>query len=270
MSVAPRPNASINTHPGYLRGVFSLARQPRWLAFLALTATLCVLFWWLGTWQWHRHEERSARNDAVETAQGQPVEPLTTVVPDPDQLPPGAEYRQVSATGHYVAAAQVLQRNPLGRAGFAVVTPLELDSGGTVLINRGFVNFSLTDPNTPAVDVTPPAGPVEVTMRLRVPEDASDRTAPEGQVYDIDPGSYPLLLSAPVYAAYGDLVDQTPAPTTDLELPEPADLGLGPHLFYAFQWWSFIPIAIVGLVLLLRRESKVDEARTDTPTVTHT
>jgi cytochrome oxidase assembly protein ShyY1 len=31
---------------------------------------------------------------------------------------------------------------------------------------------------------------------------------------------------------------------------------MGPHLFYALQWWSFIGIAAVGYVVLLRREAR--------------
>jgi cytochrome oxidase assembly protein ShyY1 len=58
----------------------------------------------------------------------------------------------------------------------------------------------------------------------------------------------------PVYAAYGELTAQTPEPDPLLELPPAADIGMGPHLYYAIQWWLFIPLALVGLVLLLRRE----------------
>src|SRR4051812_15757237 len=137
-SVATRPNASTSMFPGYLRCVFSLVRQPRWLGLLALTLILCVLFWWLGVWQWHRHETRSALNAAVHTAQAQPIAPLAKVMPDPHELPFGAEHRQVTASGRYLADAQLLERNPNGRAGFAVLTPMQLDTGGTLLVNRGF------------------------------------------------------------------------------------------------------------------------------------
>jgi len=255
--------------PGYLRGVFSLVRQPRWLAFIAITVGLCVLFWWLGLWQWHRHEDRSARNDAVQAAQRLPEQPLDALIPDPAELPPGIEHRRATASGHYLRTAQVLQRNPSGRAGFAVLTPLELDAGGTVVVNRGFVPPSSTSPSSPSdlEGITPPSGPVELVMRLRSPQGSTDRTAPEGQVYDIDPAAYPTPLPTPVYVAYGDLVEQTPEGASGLELPEAVDLGMGPHLFYAVQWWLFIPIAFVGVLLLLRREARYDFEPADTPTL---
>jgi cytochrome oxidase assembly protein ShyY1 len=237
------------------------------MAFIAITVGLCVLFWWLGLWQWHRHEDRSARNDAVEAAQQTPEQPLSGVMPDPASLPTGAEHRLVTATGQYLPTAQLLQRNPSGRAGFAVLTPLELDAGGTMIVNRGFVPPSTTNPNTPSdvEGLEPPSGPVEVVMRLRAPQDTTNRTAPDGQVYDIDPPAYPAEVPEPFYVAYGDLVAQTPEAGSGLERPEPADLGMGPHLFYAFQWWLFIPIALVGLLLLLRREARHDQAPADTP-----
>ena len=55
---------------------------------------------------------------------------------------------------------------------------------------------------------------------------------------------------------------QDPAPPTNLELPEAPSTSLGPHLFYAIQWWLFIGIALIGYVLLLRRQA-LDEASAD-------
>lgn len=236
--------------------MFSLVRRPRWLGLLALALVLCVTFWWLGLWQWHRHFTRADLNAAVDTAQALPVTPLVEVMPDPEVLPPDAEYRTVSASGHYVAAEQRLLRNANGRAGFGVITPLRLDTGGTLLVNRGFVPYSLASPNTPADDVTPPTGPVTIETRLRAPQGAPDQPPPGGQLYAIDPTSYPEALEQPVYAAFGDLAMQTPTPDPDVELPPAASIGMGPHLFYAIQWWSFIAIALIGYLVLLRREAR--------------
>ena len=240
---------------GYRRQVIATFRQPRWLALAAVTVLMSVLFWWLGTWQWGRWEDRTARNEAMDAALAAPATPLSSLVTDPEALPPGAEHRSVTATGRYSADGQVLQRNPDGRSGYAILTPLVLDDGGTFLVERGFVPANPTDATRPAEDVTPPAGPVTVTARLRPPDPADDRTAPDGQVYAVTPSSIAVGQPAPVYAAYGELVDQLPAPDPELELPEPPSSGWGPNLFYAIQWWMFIVIAVVGYVVLLRRES---------------
>jgi cytochrome oxidase assembly protein ShyY1 len=265
-SVATRPNESTSMTPGYRRCVLALLRQPRWIGLVAITVGLSALFWWLGSWQFDRHEARSAQNTAVQQALAQPPTPVDAVMPDPTVLAAANEHRSVLLEGTYLDDAQTLQRNPRGRSGFAVLTPLELSTGGTVVVERGFVPRSLDDPNTPEASVTPPSGPIEVTVRLRQPQASSGRVAPDGQVYDINPSDYPVSLPSPVYAAYGELEDQTPEPPAELELPPPADIGLGPHLLYAIQWWLFIPLALVGLVLLLRREAHdVDAPSPDEP-----
>ena len=259
-SVATRPNESTNMTTGYLRTVIALLRQPRWAGLALVAVAMSVLFWWLGTWQWGRHLERAERNDAIATALAQEPAPLATVVAEPGEVPESAVYRSVTATGTYLAAGQVLQRNPRGRSGFAVVTPLVLTGGGTLWVDRGWVAASRTDINAPATDVAPPTGPVEVTVRVRSPQPSSGRQAPTGQVYDITPQSMGASpgddLPQPVYAVYGELVDQDPAPDPALELPEPGDTGIGVHLFYAIQWWLFIVIAFAGYLALLRRESR--------------
>lgn len=237
-------------------------RQPRWLALAAVTVGMSVLFWWLGTWQWGRWHERTARDARTDAALAAPPAPLRSVMRDPDELAAADENRQVTASGSYRADAQVLQRNPDGRAGYAVLTPLVLHGGGTLLVERGLIPPNPQDATQPGQDVAPPSGDVEVTARLRAPEESSGRTAPSGQVYDIDPKAIAADLPAPVYLAYGELVSQDPAPDPALELPEPISTGMGPNFFYALQWWSFIGVALVGYVVLLRRES----AEADTPT----
>lgn len=221
---------------------------------------MCLLFWWLGTWQWGRHLERADQNAAIERAQDAEPVALNRVVANPADSPDLAVYRSVTASGRYLADGQVLQRNPRGRSGYGVITPLELDDGGVLLVDRGWVVASPTDVNTPAADVTPPEGPVTVTVRLRAGQPPSSRTAPTGQIYAIDPGALGATLPQPVYALYGELIDQTPAPDGALELPEASETGIGVHLFYAIQWWLFIVIAIIGFVALLRRESTADPA----------
>ncbi|MCZ3388170.1 MAG: SURF1 family protein [Actinomycetia bacterium] len=243
--------------------MLALLRQRRWAGFAVLTVAMCVLFWWLGTWQWGRHVERSARNDAIEAVVNEEPVALEKVISNPSVIDGGVVYRPVSATGTYLASDQLLQRNPLGRSGFDVITPLALSTGGALLVNRGWISSSPTDTNQASADVAPPVGPVDVTVRLRAPQESSGRQAPPGQVYDIVPEQLTEGLPSPVYAAYGQLLDQEPAPDPTIELAGPIDTGLGIHLFYAIQWWLFIVIAVVGYFAVLRRESR-EGSETDT------
>lgn len=244
--------------------MLALLRQPRWAGFAVLTVVMCVLFWWLGTWQWGRHIARAERNDAIRLASEQTAAPLTNVVTDPEAVSDSATYRLATASGTYLADQQVLQRNPLGRSGFEVITPLALAGGGTLLVNRGWISTSPTDPNGASADVSAPAGPVGVTVSMRAPQDDSGRRAPAGQIYDIDPAQLSGDLPAPVYVMYGDLIEQDPSADTVIELPPPPETGIGVHLFYAIQWWLFIGIALAGYVILLRRESRTSLTGTDT------
>ena len=39
---------------------------------------------------------------------------------------------------------------------------------------------------------------------------------------------------------------------------------MGPHLFYAYQWWMFAVIAIGGFFVLARREAQFDQSQPTT------
>ena len=85
--------------------------------------------------------------------------------PDPDN----AEYRRVSASGSYLYDKQTLVQaaTELG-SGYWVMTPLRLDSGDIVLVNRGFV---LPEWRKTQAALTPPApATASVTGLLRMGE----------------------------------------------------------------------------------------------------
>ena len=218
----------------------------------------CALFVVLGRWQWHRHDDRRERNEQVVAALEAPVAPLGSVVPSGTGLAAADEYRQVSLIGQYDPSGQVLQRNPKGRSGFNVLTPLVTGDDEALLVNRGWVPGGTTDTNTPDVDVTPPTGPIEAVVRLRLSESSDGRTAPEGQTYTVDVSALSRSSEYTLMDAYGELIEQEPPPPSDIELPETEPPGLGPHQMYAYQWWLFVPIAIIGFFLLARREAQTE------------
>ena len=238
----------------------SVMRQPRWVLFALVAVLMSVLFGFLGRWQWHRHEDRRERNTQYEAAAAAPAVPVGSLLSTEALMSSISEYREVTVTGTYDAEHQLLLRNPKGRSGFDVITPLVTETGSALLVDRGWSPPSATDVNSPEADVTPPIGPVQATVRLRLSQTTDDRTAPEGEIYIVDVDRIADTLPYPIYGAYGELVDQVPEPSQDLELPESTTPGLGPHLFYAIQWWLFIGIAIGGFFLLVRRESQPRES----------
>lgn len=230
------------------------------LAIASLVSAACVL---LGLWQWHRYQARSAAVEVVMTNYDAAPVPLEQAMAGGTTVLAGQEWQPVSATGEYLPDATVLLRNrPVGGvSGFHVLAPFLVDSGalsGTVLlVDRGFLpagGEATAVPDTPA----PPQGTVELVSRLRVAERPTDRDAPSGQVQAIDASAVREAASRPwsdpVLDGYGQAVTEdgaAPAGLAPLALPS---TDLGPHLSYAFQWWVFATVALVGAVVLLRRD----------------
>ena len=254
---------------------FLLSRQ--WVILTVLGLVMIPVMIRLGYWQLHRHENRVANNEVISanlSAEPVRVESVTE---------PGAVlaredlYRVVTAEGRYDSARTVVarQRTDAGgeRIGYHVITPLVLDGGGTVLVNRGWVS--------PGDDITvfpkipaPPAGEVTVTGRLR-PDETTSATGirnrpglPPGQISLISSTALADDMPRTLVSGYLELVSTTPGPTgTQPQLiPSPDASGIGPHLAYAIQWWLFAAMVPVGWVVLLRRErAEIPQARPRDP-----
>lgn len=217
-----------------------------------------------GFWQLHRLSERRDRNSIVTSRSEMPIADIQDLVNADDPYNRGGEieFRPVRATGVYLLADQVLIRNRThqGSAGYWVLTPLRLDSGAAVAVNRGWIPHGVGTGASPA-DFSAPGGQVEVTGLLRATVTA------EG-LQQADPASGVLVemarpdlarlaqqLNADLLPVYVQLQTQSP-PTGDLPIPvPPPDLGEGSHLAYAVQWFVFATIATIGYPLILRRNT---------------
>ena len=238
--------------------------RPRWLVGTIIAVLLIVLFVNLGFWQLRRLDEKRDRNAAIEERGAQPVQPIDGVV-DPrtgfDDVG-RLVYRRASARGHYDPDGEVRIRSRSldGRPGEWVVTPLRLDDGTALAVNRGFVPLSTDVP-------APPPGEVEVTGLLFAtqerqgigPRDPADGVLTELSRLDLarlqqqyQPDLYPLWLQL---QRSDPPVDEDALPVL---LPEPAQ-DEGPHLSYAVQWFLFATVGAIGWPLLLRRTAKEDE-----------
>lgn len=239
---------------------YGFLRQPRWLALGFLVIVVVPSFIMLSRWQLHRLDERRHQNAVVETNSSATPVPVGTVMTPgaaADSIGDDQDWKQVSATGRYDVAHQVLVRKrPLdGANGYWVVTPLVTDSGAVLAVNRGWLEAKQGATATVADIPAPPAGEVAVVGRVRPSEEAplpQPADLPAGQVTDLDVRL--VADGAPVYPGYVDLVSSDPAQAEGLTpIPLP-DLTEGPHLSYAMQWVLFAVVAVVGFVLLVRRE----------------
>ena len=249
--------------------VYRFLLSGRWLGLFVLALVVAVACVLLGSWQWHRREDRLARNAEVVENYDRDAVGLEDALPDPTRFPSGATWTPVLVEGEYVADATVLVRNRTrdGRPGYQVLVPLRSDDGAVLVVDRGFVTIGETGERPDDVPAAP-EGEVTVVARLREPEPADGRGAPAGQAQRINPAALASDLADAsggrfaaadvVTGAYGDVAAEDPAPATSpLREPRPA-LDEGPHLSYALQWVVFAIGALVGFVVLARRTALDD------------
>jgi len=219
-------------------------------------AAMVVLMANLGFWQIRRLDERRADNAKIAAAMQQAPADIAAHL-DTLGLPP--EHTAVAAKGTYLSGAEVRigNRSSGGQPGFWLATPLELADGRAVAVVRGWIPrralAGLDDRSTAA-----PAGEVTVVGL------AFDSVG-GGKVAEVGPGDTPEISrmdlarfeevsSVDVEDVWIRLRAQSPPQTEGLPAPVPdPDLGEGPHLSYAFQWFFFSAGAVVVYGLILRR-----------------
>lgn len=239
---------------------FLLSR--RWvglLVFAIIWMYLCVL---LGNWQFHRLHERRAQNAQVTRALTSSPVPLSSIDPSGGHWRESKEWTTVTATGRFddsqTLTVKYLSRDTGTGQGVDVVTPLVLDDGTAILVDRGWLQTNNTGARPKNI---PPAatGTVTVTGWLRAdsPADHDAVTPYQGQIRAISSRAIEKKLSYHLRYGYLNLRTQTPRATGIKLLAEPKpDMGEGPHLFYGIQWYFFGVLGIAGYFWFARDEAK--------------
>ncbi|MGW1074259.1 SURF1 family cytochrome oxidase biogenesis protein [Streptomyces sp. NPDC002537] len=241
---------------------FLLTRQ--WVILTLVGLALIPAMIKLGFWQFHRHEHRVARNDLVARSLTATPVPVTELAGPGRAVRGGDVWRAVTAAGTYDTKDEVVVRQRTDkdgqRQGYYVLTPLLMDGGRTVLVNRGWIpaQDDLTKfPDIPAA----PSGKVTVTGRLKADETDSSgikntKGLPPRQVMRINSEARAQAMGRPVLGGYIELTAPDPGPKGPQLVPEPDHDSIGPHMAYAVQWWLFAAFVPVGWVILVRRELK--------------
>lgn len=237
------------------------ARLARLAPALA-TAVLVPLFIHLGLWQAGKAERQRAAQAQYEAGQrALPVE-LGSAAFDPRQV----QYRRVRLRGRFDAAHQILLDNQLheGRAGFHVITPLRLASGGVVLVNRGWIPAPPNRSIIPAA--APPAGEQVLTGELMAPP----RPRWLATAAPAEPG-WPAIWQALQFAeveARGGFATAPLLLRLDPESPagltrrwEPFDSRAAMHQGYAYQWFAFATLVAGTFVFSVLRRKFVPGVR---------
>ena len=244
--------------------------RPGWLAFIAVVVGFTVVcYTLLAPWQFGREEQREAQERAIATANAAPPVPLAELVPPGSAVGPDVEWRRVVATGTYLPEAEAVVRLRVaeGKPAVEVLTPLRLDDGRIVTVDRGWVAVT-NGQQTPAYPA-PPAGAVTVIARLRPDQaDPSDRPVVRGdgppQVYAVDSRVLGATAGLDLTAGYLQLEDGAPGVLGPL--PVTANVGgAAPftNFSYALQWLTFGLIALVALGYFIRLEVLQRRGRRD-------
>jgi cytochrome oxidase assembly protein ShyY1 len=233
--------------------------SPRWIALHIAVTILVVVMVNLAFWQIDRLHQRQDFNAVLESRVPAAAAPLEDVLAKYSN-PTDAEWYRVIASGTYLHGENVAVVNVTqdGQAGHDAVTPLLLDSGQVLLVNRGFLPLSMDLPDAPA-------GRVTVEGRLRVSavrrtgavSDASTGELQEVQRIDIARLA-PQLPNQPV-SMYVDLLESQPADSDLLSRISDPVFTNGPHLSYAIQWFLFSACALAGWSIAVRREVKKNQ-----------
>jgi surfeit locus 1 family protein len=217
----------------------------------------------LGIWQLDRLEQRRAFNAHVEAMRV--AEPLDLAARPREDLT-AMEYRAVSVSGRYDFENQVALRNQYyeDQVGYHLLTPLLLDDGSAVLVDRGWIPADGND-SPAAWRKYDQAGEVDLQGQVRLGQ-------PEAS---LGSASDPALAPGQSRLEFWNIVDlerigqQTPYPLLDVFIqPEtdPADtvppipyqpeleLSEGPHMGYAVQWFIFASLLVLGYPFYLRKQ----------------
>ncbi|HEX3098625.1 MAG TPA: SURF1 family protein [Usitatibacter sp.] len=204
-------------------------------------AALVALTVSLGVWQKHRGDGKERLQALYEARMSQAPLRLAGPVASPDAL----LFRRVAARGRWLARGQVYIDNQVhaGRAGFAVVTPLELAGGeGAVLVNRGWIERDASYPRAPQVAV--PEGTVDVEGLATLPPRFLELSP------DVIQGSVFQNLTIDRYRAWSGLavmpfVVLADAPGPGLAaLHERPDAGAAKHREYELTWFLLAATAL--------------------------
>ena len=235
--------------------------RPGWLAFIALVVGFAVAcYTLLAPWQFGREEQREAQERAITTADATPPVPLAQLVPPGSAVTPELQWRQVTITGSYLPGAEAVVRLRTldGKPAVEVLTPMRLDDGRVVAVDRGLA--PVTDAGAVPMYAAAPDGTVTVTAWLYPDQpDPSERPVVRGegppQLYAAD--SRVLATTAGLELVPGILL--LPAGQPGVLAPVPvgptvADAAPFTNFSYALQWLTFGLIALVALGYFIRLE----------------
>ncbi len=258
-----------------------------------MTALLHLLFsrrwWWttlivilgigvairLGFWQLDRHAQRQAAIDHIMAVQAMPVLDLNER-PLPGDLAT-MEYRPVTVTGVYAFDHQVVLRNQVRSRmtgtdpGVALLTPLILDDGQAVLVERGWIPLDNNSPASWRRYDQPGKVVVEGIIRQSMEKGElgsalRDPTLAPGETrLDYwNNVNLPRLQEQLPYPLLDIYILQAPGPnpeTIPFGLLDQPDMDPGTHVGFASMWFFYAGLLFFGYPVWLKKQKKHSQGR---------
>lgn len=240
-----------------------LLRQLLWpTLFTIVSATILIS---LGVWQLHRLAWKEGLIAAITARADAPPTDLPAQSEWASLKPEDYDYRHVVLRGHFLYADTVLEFTPAGPQdagpGYLFLTPLQLASGGLVIVNRGFVPSDLAHKLRDRAET---GNEVRLTGLMRPPQTRGLFTPPDepdrDEYFTGDPAAIAAQQHLASVAPF--LVDTDAKPgatgwprggTTERDLPNN-------HLNYALTWFGLAAGLLGVFAAFVIRKIKDDRA----------
>ena len=229
--------------------------RPRWIAGHVLALVLATAFIAAGIWQIARNGEAHRKLQEAKAAFAAPAPDISTI----DTAAGAGTSSRVTATGTFFGNDTLLRNQLRGSTtGYDVLSPLRLDDGTAVIVDRGWISFDRLAAG--ALDTARPSGPVTVRGILQRVD--ALRPGEQVQVADglpslprVDVARIGQAADAKLLPAYLVAQSLSPLPAAGAPaLPKPtsnAEVNQVDHISYAIQWFSFAAIAVIGWPIVL-------------------
>jgi len=225
--------------------------KPRWIALTLILLFLIFLFIRLSNWQFDRYDQRILRNESTNAALSMAAKKISST----SQISDLKQWEKIDLTGKYLNDQSKLVRKQYleNSLGFWVITPLKIENGENILVNRGWIPIGTsasTNQNIPPA----PAGNVNLEGYLQAFNEAiaQPKDLPLNQVNTIDHRYFEIDVASDFYV---QLAKSSPMDNQVAIIPLP-ELTNGPNLRYAFQWILFALLLPIGWYVLLKNEPK--------------
>lgn len=227
---------------------FKLCFTPKWI-YTLLTLVFCAVFCVLGLWQLSRAEEKKQMLYEHELQSGARAVSLSRA--NTNLL----QYQEVSLSGHFLQQNLLLDnQHHQHQIGYDVLTPMELDDGSVVVVDRGWVRAGESRVTFPTFKNTSALVKLEGTVyypsknQWTLGESIENRDGGIVLVENIDIKLLSQLLQKPLYP----FIIRLNSRSSQGFVREWSVVAMAPerHLAYAAQWFAFSLVTLILFVAL--------------------